>query len=860
MKGSFGFTRGRGQSRIPPPPSSIPRKNNDKIKKYAALAAASIDEQKAMMDEIEALSQDHESEVASLRSQIEVLSDLNNQFVSVTLDRASTWVQQFDENFVHFFESQAQLAITFGKKIDQLHSRFIRVKDALKNVEDVQKMKAQIEQFEVEKQQFTTMIEQVEAQLNEIAADRESLQRQLEEKNQTEQSIPPNVTARIEELEKQLHQTTQALAAKDEEINSLVSMNDVLVGKIQELEHETTSSNSADLENEITKLKQQLDKVTTEYCALELSQGQVNDEQVQALLREKDSEIEYLRHQLNQGANDDSLERIEALSKKLDEKDMEIDAMEETTTNLSKENDGLKAQIAELQQQLETMTPMDRVEHLEQELAIEQEKLRESEEKVASLETECDEMQSQLNDKTEEVSELHEQLDSALAKLEKTEKVVTEKEAVQSELQQVKAMMLQEKEEKQELLEKLAEAEQNYEAQRVLNEALENRVNETAENEREELLNQITTIEERNEKLLIRASEADLLEEKVKELDEEIKQCKTMIDTYKKIGETVQSQLDEARAQNHYLCEQIKMYHPPSPAKKASISCSPIKELKDSNGEDNREREIMELQNTVSQQKLAFEELSRAVKDAREVAQQRENDMKMLHAKLTELTQKKQAYEKAIKDEKATTSELQTRCSDLLSKYEEELEANHDLSMKLKNVSDELAEVRVKYAEEQSGRAQFLSQLRGMVGGASTESSIISAVSAFTHKPTESNEVTNVRDLATRMSQLAARHISQMDGVAKAVQGKCGLVVSAASRIEKSVQSGSRRELSRLSGMTSPFSTERKPLSVLKKPHENTEAQTLHDFSKISRVVFAPRDRPAAYESMTPRVRKPVFA
>ena len=44
-----------------------------------------------------------------------------------------------------------------------------------------------------------------------------------------------------------------------------------------------------------------------------------------------------------------------------------------------------------------------------------------------------------------EVSELHEQLDSALAKLEKTEKVVTEKEAVQSELQHVKAMMLQEK-------------------------------------------------------------------------------------------------------------------------------------------------------------------------------------------------------------------------------------------------------------------------------------------------------------------------------------------------------------------------------------------------------------------------------
>ena len=838
------------------------------MKKYAAMAAASIDEQRALMDEIDAINQSHSVEIEAMRDQIGNLSELNDKFVSVTLDRASTWVQQFDENFVHFFESQSQLAITFGKKIDQLHARFQRVGDALRSAGEVQKMRAQIEQFEAEKKQFTAMIEQVEAQINEMSADRESLLKQLEEKNG---GTSEEVASKMEEMARQLQEKTQALAAKEEEVESLVSMNDILVGRIEELEQGSEVQGSAvEMEREIKRLRQQLDKVTTEYCALELSHEQAIDERMKALIREKDAEIEYLRQQVGSGTDDDSLERIESLSHKLDEKDAEIDALEEqleAAAHFEKENEELKAeveakdeQLRELQEQLSKMTTLEHADELERELEIEREKAQKSDKKAEKLAIQVEQMQSQLEEKIEEVSELHENLEEVMRKLEDDEKVHNslrlEKEAVANELLQAKTMLQKERTGKQDLQAKCEEMERKYKNLQALNEALEARINENAENEREELMNQISEIEEHNEKLLIRASDADLLEEKVKELEEEIKQCKTMIDTYKKIGETVQAQLDEAREQNHCLCEQIKLYHPPSPAKKCSISCSPIKaETTDTD----HEQEVAGLRNKVTEQEKAFDELSRAVQDARQVASQREGELKLLHAKLTELIQTNKSYEKAMAEQKTVATQLESRVKEITTKYEQEIQANRDLSLRLKEISSDLALVREKYTEEQNGREQFVNQLRSMLSGTSTESSIISAVSSFTQRHVEAREVTNVRDIAARIAQLAGHHISQMDSIATTVQSKCGLVVSAASRIERTVQLGQRREMSRFSGMTSPFSTERKPLSVLKKPNENKEAHTLHDFSKISRVVFAPRDRPANYESMTPRARKPVF-
>ena len=841
------------------------------MKKYAAMAAASIDEQRALIDEIDALNQSHSVEIEAMRDQIGNLSELNDKFVSVTLDRASTWVQQFDENFVHFFESQSQLAITFGKKIDQLHARFQRVGDALRSAGEVQKMRAQIEQFEAEKKQFTAMIEQVEAQINEMSADRNSLLKQLEEKNGGASSVPEDVVSKMEEMARQLQEKTQALAAKEEEVKSLVSMNDILVGRIEELEQGSDVQGSAvEMEHEIKRLRQQLDKVTTEYCALELSHEQAIDERMRALIREKDAEIEYLRQQVGSGHDDDSLERIESLSHKLDEKDAEIDALEEqleAAAHFEKENEELKAeveakdeQLRELQEQLSRMTTIEHADELERELEIEREKAQKSDKKAEKLAIQVEQMQSQLEEKIEEVSELHENLEEVMRKVEDDEKVHNglrlEKEAVANELLQAKALLQKERTGKQDLQAKCEEMERDYKNLQALNEALEARINENAENEREELMNQISEIEEHNEKLLIRASDADLLEEKVKELEEEIKQCKTMIDTYKKIGETVQAQLDEAREQNHCLCEQIKLYHPPSPAKKCSISCSPIKA--DTTDTD-REQEVAGLRNKVSEQEKAFDELSRAVQDARQVASQREGELKLLHAKLTELTQTNKSYEKAMSEQTTAAAQLETRVKEITAKYEQEIQANRDLSLRLKEISSDLALVREKYTEEQNARAQFVNQLRSMLSGTSSESSIITAVSSFTQRHAEAREVTNVRDIAARIAQLAGHHISQMDSIAATVQSKCGLVVSAASRIERTVQLGQRREMSRFSGMTSPFSNERKPLSVLKKPNENKEAHTLHDFSKISRVVFAPRDRPANYESMTPRARKPVF-
>lgn len=777
----------------------------DRTKKLAAITVAALDDQKEMRESLDSARQ------------------FNRKLASVVMERASLWARKFDGDFTSFFERQTHITMDLSRRIAEAQTRF---------GEAAGKM-----QINNRSRDLAMTIDGCEVRINQLV-------RELEEKNEILKTIPEDWSTENTGLKARLEGYEASEAARITEMNSLTSMNRVLMNRVTELQ---SGERVRELEHEVIRLREQMG-----------TQNVSGD--MRAVIAEKDAEIQRLM--THSGAS----ERIDAMCRQLDEKDDVIESLDLQVNELTKQVDEheltrlelekMTAEVRLLRSQLDERPSMADVRGLSEQIEETERLVQAKDEMALGLQLQLQEVQSTLIEKMQLLTRAEGEISSILMEKgmrdEELVNIREERDRSEAQVAEMREMMASSRTENQTLTDRIDELTCRYEATRKEIVSLEARISTSAENERDELVRQISDMETENGMLVSRLAAVGLVEERAKDLEEEVRQCQTMIDTYKRLGESVQRQLDDARERNQFMRDQVKAYGPETPDKKRSISCSPMKLSTESELMDENER----LRTAIAEREQAYNGLSEAAKNARVVAAERANQLKLLNAEFSGMGEKQAELRKHSENLESAIAERDEKLKSMSDQIHAEALTNFELSTKVRSVTDELVITRRTLEEVKASHAQFSSHL-GSVLGCSSESGVVSAVVGLTGRGDGHSSSINTGALAASIQCFAASHMKRIEEFTAALSRKCNGLTTSLSRLRRSTDLNiRRREFSGRSSIATSFlQDDGKPPSVLKKPRALGEAQTLTDFSKAARVVFAPRDRPSNYESMAPRAR-----
>jgi chromosome segregation ATPase len=884
---------GFGFSRIRPPsgynaaqvPSSVSRIPAGAASKYAILAAGALTEQEILHKELEGM---HEA--------VESAKDLSNRLTTATLDRTSFWIQQFDDVFMAFFESHVAQAnrlaagiLSLEVKVSGIAGRgLLSADEQLK--EENRRLKEEMAEFEDEKVQLTEMTEKVVQQITSISEDRELLSRQIDAKND-----------RIAELEQQLKVLNMGLSSGLEDKNrSLVLENESLKGRIDELNSQIERLHEVNLQLEASAADQTqrkefeaaIAKLTAENSALKIDLEKAASEKFGAQLAMEDmkenSRVDSLEleiSQLKQSAEESteiiaSLRRetegyeqvrreVETLRSDAEARSRDVSekkAMIESLRSQISEQGKLKDEIRILTLQLEERPTYDDLQNLHAKIS-EASAQREQEQNAISATTaevehlrrqnselaqkshsyelqleEQSEAAAQIGNLRRQNAELAEKNHSYELQLEEQSEIANRMSLVTTQVEQLQrqnAELLQKAQAYELQLEEQSAVGSELETLRDEVSRLRERVNTSVEEERDELVRQLTELQDANRSLHDQVLSLELMRQRLHQAEEELKQGKIMLTTYQRISDNVQAQLDETRRQNHLLVMQLQTH--PSPVKR-SMASSPLK-LPDPPAE----APAVTRQEQPAPYDCRLSLLNKALATAESTAKQRALELQQLHGEFAPLQRQLTELQTIRQANTETIVSQEDRIRELTGKYEQEVVRYFAATGDLQTAHHELARLKRIYEELLAKHRSLTNDLMSVLH-CQSEVDIISAALALSEGRDGGAVIGSVAGTAQRLRVFATNHMRKMDEFLVALNGSITMVGGSISRIERSAKLHKGAPAGK-----------RKPWNQ-KNQRTRDEQQSPNELLKLSRVVRPPRTRPTTFDFGHPLSNRPVLA
>jgi chromosome segregation ATPase len=811
-----------GPSRIRPPrtqsgipiPSYTPRQDPQTAKKYAAITASSLSDQEQLYQDIDKLKEAHCRELQTVQFELDEHREANERLRSAT-DRTVYWIEHLDNHILTFFQAHFTRTKELGAAIIALESKLGEVRSGSdpQLAAENSSLRRQIHDFEQEKAQLTEITLRVEQQITSLTEDRDLMSQQLDAK-----------TARIAELEAQMRiqpRSPRSPGRQDEiedENRRLILENESLRAQVEDQDDKVQEVESLVQTNETLMAK----LAEYETIGQKLAQANSRIEKLTAENKELKQEVDRVkRHQF---------------ARELAVEELHVDEMRAEIASLSRANDDRDAHIGSLNQQL----------------GDEQEKARRLSSELDDHEETIGRLSAQLDQIRRENAQLTDQLHSLELQMEEQRSLGGEAQQLLEENSRLKDRMhslelrIEEHRLVGEEVERLRIATSEMENLRERNEQLKQRVNFRVEDQRDDLLRQITEMQQDNEALHNELSSLHLLQQRASELEQELKQARVMAEAYQRMGDNVQTQLSESRRINQVLTRHVQAQATPA---KCSISCSPVKPVSPSRVDLSDEPDPAERDYA-----RRFRIVNKSLAAAELAASERAAELQQLNSEFAPLHRQMLGLQRENRQSEERNAEHQSTIERLTTKYEEEAVRNSQLVGQIQKVSSELISVSRMY-EEIKGRHKKLQTDLIAILHCTHEGAIIGAAISLANDRQGNAVVASVAGTARRIQQFAIDHCQLMDSFADEFSRRVRLVGAAASRIQSSVR------LAKLSvGTASPSSRARKPMPPPKRTRDSREAQTLHDFSRVGKAAFLPPARPSHYNELDPLVKRSAFA
>lgn len=656
-------------------------------------------------------------------------------------------------------------------------------------------------------------------------------------------------------------------------------------------------------DEELNSLKEVSNEISDKNNLIDKKDALINNLQqhIEKMSNEITSKIDSIEElQLN---NKDQEETISNLSVRLDEKDQMIDNLESQITTCKKEIENYEKENIEMKSQIDSVTTLmhtmeTRNKELESTSSNEREILNEEisqlKQKCHMLDLQNEEKQSLINEKESQIEVLTSRQASYMQKLKEGDQLAIENEILKTDFeeqkQKLEATILEKEkiekkisliqEEKSKISLEFSQVE--YDKNKLLEKVQEYEIkfDKNLEEEKNQLSQYVKELEEQILILNVKSQKATLLENQIKNYDNEVNNLKMMLDTYKKVNEVLQEKLDQSNKQNNELISRIANENKSqfnqmttNPTQKCTIACSPFKFDNGSNFSSNDDNQYQEILNENNNLKKEIEKWMKIVNMLKNNIHNVETDRNFyqsecgkLNSMLSTNDYDQDESNRIIKEKDNEISQLNINCENLRNEISKTLMEKKELNESFKSVSLKLTSAEHSYEDLRNQYRIFFEQLSNILHK-NTEQEIIFHV-IYLINSSRNLKANNENQYSAKIQYHSMSHIYNIESKLREIIQKMNLTISSFTRIDRKIQLTSRKlkfqkksQIANKIGRQIPATERKKALSPLINrsirseesldiPRKGPNRNDWH---------FNQRSDPSNFGDITPKVKKLIY-